>query len=168
MASSPQWPMAFAQQAKADLSSYELLVRHAAPECHRLQFLQMACEKLRKSHLSAGGAPADSLRSHAYLSGTLPVILSKTYALLQPNRKNNHGLQAHLRRLANEIEALAPAVTHSGTHDRRDDCEYPWEDSAGVVRALCHWAFPTARLLDRHHGRNFLKLVRIALERALT
>ena len=45
---------AFARQAFADYQTYQQLEREAAlaiPLCHRLLFLQMACEKLSRARL---------------------------------------------------------------------------------------------------------------------
>lgn len=58
MASSAQWSVGFAQQAEADFATFERLQVLDLPECHKLQFLQMACEKLVKAHLSNHAASA--------------------------------------------------------------------------------------------------------------
>lgn len=64
-----QWRRAFAVQARADLETREFLRSMDAgkiPECHRLQFLQMACEKLVKAHMFTTEAiPSKFLTSHA-------------------------------------------------------------------------------------------------------
>lgn len=168
MASNADWSLAYAQQAMADLKSYELLKSLPAPECHRMQFLQMACEKLCKAYLCRGGATPGSLMSHAYIAGTLPVVLNKTYALLQPDRENVHGLHIQITYLAREIEVLAPAVRRSANMDRSDNCEYPWEDAVGNVKVPRDWGFQATHMLESKHGRNFMKLVDNALRRLLS
>ena len=52
MENSDAWAHSFARQAAADLRAlelYELLPDSVAAECHKLLFLQMACEKLCKA-----------------------------------------------------------------------------------------------------------------------
>jgi hypothetical protein len=55
----------FILQARSDWDMYELLAGLAdVPVCHKLHFLQMACEKLAKSHrLRDTDSPVDELLS---------------------------------------------------------------------------------------------------------
>jgi len=84
MTTSQLWSNAFLLQARADFQTYISLGESSslkqgwhAPACHRLHFLQMACEKLCKAHLlRAGAKPQDVQRSHTYISGQLPTIFS--------------------------------------------------------------------------------------------
>ena len=47
MATAAEWAVAYARQADADFKMYQTLERlPTAEQCQRLQFLQMACEKL--------------------------------------------------------------------------------------------------------------------------
>jgi hypothetical protein len=51
------WVKAYARQADKDFVAWELYEKHpeaVAAECHKLHFLQMACEKLCKAHREAG------------------------------------------------------------------------------------------------------------------
>jgi hypothetical protein len=60
MADHAAWAVGYARQSQADFQTFEKLQPMSVPECHKLQFLQMACEKLVKSHLCAGKSdPAD-------------------------------------------------------------------------------------------------------------
>ncbi len=43
MATDAEWSLAYARQADADFCTFQLLQTLSVPECHRLQFLQMAC-----------------------------------------------------------------------------------------------------------------------------
>jgi hypothetical protein len=61
---------------------------------------------------------------------------------------------------------LAPAVKRGGV--RPDNCEYPWEDDAGLLHVPLDWSFYPAQLIIIPAGRTFLKLVRCAIERLLT
>jgi len=54
MASARDWANGFARQADADFRAWELYELHPealAERCHKLLFLQMACEKLCKAHM---------------------------------------------------------------------------------------------------------------------
>ena len=76
MADHSAWSVGYARQAQADFATFETLQVMPVPECHKLQFLQMACEKLVKAHLcSEGSDPANLQASHAYVARTLPVVL---------------------------------------------------------------------------------------------
>jgi len=69
MSTPQEWAIGYARQAQADYKTYDWLQKSedAVPECHRLLFLQMCCEKLTKAHLcSAETSPADLQSSHAY------------------------------------------------------------------------------------------------------
>jgi len=51
MADHAAWAVGYARQAQADFQTVEKLQAVSVPECHKLQFLQMACEQLVKAHL---------------------------------------------------------------------------------------------------------------------
>ncbi len=70
----------------------------------------------------------------------------------------------HVRHLAHEIEVLTPSVDRGGV--RPDNCEYPWLAGGRVCSPLDH-AFALSRLIDAAAGRTFLKLLRLAIDRAL-
>jgi hypothetical protein len=70
----------------------------------------------------------------------------------------------HVRHLANEIEVLNPSVDRGGS--RRDNCEYPWMSGDRILSPLDH-SFAPSRLVDTPAGRNFLKLLRLAIDRVL-
>ncbi|HSU66193.1 MAG TPA: hypothetical protein VLJ39_04960, partial [Tepidisphaeraceae bacterium] len=71
------WVQAFARQAASDLDAREALAAsRSLPACHALHYLQMACEKLCKASMIAGGHdPADVQRSHASIAKHLPTIV---------------------------------------------------------------------------------------------
>lgn len=77
MATGDEWAAAYARQADADFQTFQKLQDLPVPDCHRLLFLQMACEKLVKAHLCGpvGTDPVAVQTSHAYIAGTLPVVL---------------------------------------------------------------------------------------------
>src|SRR5437588_28014 len=70
MSEPADWALAYARQAKADFRAWELYEQHpeaVAAGCHKLLFLQMACEKLCKAYLIRAGTPPAALQtSHGY------------------------------------------------------------------------------------------------------
>jgi hypothetical protein len=160
-----QWRKAFARQADADLGTFHLLSSKAgalAPVCHRLHFLQMACEKLVKAYLfDASPVPADALTSHAVILKHLPRILSELYRRHE-DRSMPGRLFANIRRVAREIELLAPAVNDAGR--RPSNCEYPWLDAASSrVTAPCDIRFSALDLPRDPTLRLILKMLPIAV-----
>lgn len=166
MATSTEWAIGFARQASADFATYlQLIGSPEVPQCHRLHFLQMACEKLVKAYLIDGGtAPASVQSSHAYIATTLPIIIREQMSLSKVKPHNQAWLLKHARLLSAEIEILAPSVRRGGA--REDNCEYPWEDGAGHLRVPIDWQFkPASELLLASAGRSSLKLVHDAILR---
>jgi len=73
---------AFSRQARADFEAFEAITTVPVAMCHRLLFLQMACEKLVKAHLLAAGAHPYSLQSsHAYVAQTLPSFCASKWEM---------------------------------------------------------------------------------------
>jgi hypothetical protein len=165
MSTPDEWARAYARQASADLDTWSKLQGNdSIPSCHKLLFLQMACEKLTKAHLcKAGAEPRNLQSSHAYVAKSLPIIVRQQINLSELNPKSAAWINEHSRHLSREIELLAPAVRRGGR--RPDNCEYPWEDSAGKLHLPLEWSFPASRLLLAPAGRTFLKLVREAISR---
>jgi hypothetical protein len=165
MSTADDWAKAYARQAGADLGTYDLLAdNELVPECHRLMFLQMACEKLTKAHLCAEGKDPKQLQSsHAYAAKNLTTIIKQQIVFSGSNPKGAPWVLGHSKHLANEIEILAPAVDRGG--QRPDNCEYPWEDHGGNLHLPLTWTFTTSNLLTEPAGRTFLKLVREAIKR---
>jgi len=168
MATPAEWANGYARQADADFKTWAALqTTSAAAECHRLLFLQMACEKLCKAHLIRGGTPPDGAlqSSHGYIAGPLPTVIKSQIVFLRKNVAGMGGVMQLIRHLANEIEVLNPAVDRAG--QRPDNCEYPWEDANGVLHSPLTATFAPSSLLVVPAGRTFLKLLQGALARAL-
>lgn len=163
MASGEEWARGYARQADADFRRFQHLQSgDSVPECHRLQFLQMACEKLVKAHLCRTGSPPAAVQtSHAYVEKTLPIVLRQKMIELNYTDRRARELLKFVRQLSGEIEVLAPSVDRDGK--RPDNCEYPWEDAAGKLHSPLDWSFAPSQLLVLPHGRTFLKLVAVAI-----
>jgi hypothetical protein len=167
MSTADEWAQAYARQASADFDTWNFLQSQpAVPTCHKLLFLQMACEKLTKAHLcKAGSDPRQLQSSHAYIAKNLPIVIRQQMAELGDSVKGKGWILLHSKHLAQEIEMLAPAVKRGGR--RPDNCEYPWEDAGGRLHVPLDWSFVPANLLIAPAGRTFLKLVREAIARSL-
>src|SRR4051794_25592722 len=111
MATTDEWSVGYARQAAADYETFECVQGQPIPECHKLQFLQMASEKLVKAYLCGVGAQPQQLKcSHAYISANLPRILRQQAVYLNfSGGKARIALEA-AKTLAREIQLLAPAV----------------------------------------------------------
>ncbi len=147
---------AFARQASADYETFRLLSlqRDKVPECHRLQFLQMACEKLCKAHEFRSTRPrADLERSHQVIEHFLPTIARQLVNRSGRRPRNSAGLMADVRRLARAIEQLTPSVVKAGT--MAANCEYPWVLGDAVLSPL-DYPFPLLDLLNRPSGVAFV------------
>jgi len=164
MSDGTAWAQGYALQAGADLNTWFVLqtVTDVA-ECHRLLFLQMACEKACKAHLILGGSSPETLQtSHGYVANPLTIVIKQQILRLSASLKGMRGVMEHVRHVAEEIEILNPAIDRAGK--RPDNCEYPWEDSSGAVRSPLTWSFHPSRLVTAPAGRTFLKLLRASIE----
>jgi len=161
------WAKQYARQADADFKSWSLLQTDGSvPECHKLLFLQMACEKLCKAHLvRAGSSPADIQKSHAYIAKNLPLVVRNEALARSKKLKGMKQLLKAVRQVAQEIEVLNPAVDRNG--QRPDNCEYPWEIATGDILSPLDWTFHPGALLLAPNGRTILKLIRGAIDALL-
>ena len=164
MATVREWALGLARQALCDLDARDVLAAEPSlPECQRLHFLQMACEKLCKAHLyESGSARLGVLEtSHAYIAKHLPGILRAQHDREHAKQRGYSAQRAkRFRGLAREIELLAPAVKDGGR--RQENCEYPWETTGGRLVVPVDYEFPSLSLLGTDSGREFLKLLRLA------
>jgi len=160
------WAKAFAKQALSDLNTREVLVGASAEmdggqvhveKCHRLHFLQMAAEKTCKAHLTLQNGHENVRDIHCVIKKNLPAIARHFYAVLGIDRRIAQGEIGVVKRLAAEIEVLAPACEHGGA--RPDNTEYPWEDSTGRVYTPSDYTFPN--IDDGPESRTIPRLVRL-------
>jgi hypothetical protein len=163
MSSAKDWQRAFARQALADLDTWDRL-QHSPdlPQCHKLHFLQMACEKLAKAHLlETVRDPYAIQRKHGYVAKTLPLIATDQFARRTGKRPKRYDfLLRQIRHLAREIDLLSPAV--HGDRRRPENCEYPWERD-GTLCIPADYTFPNLSLLAEPVGRTILKIVHEAI-----
>src|SRR5438132_550528 len=140
MATAAEWTKAYARQADADFQTFMAIQKLSVPDCHKLQFLQMACEKLVKAHLCGENTEPISLQaSHAYVAKTLPVILRQIAIVFNFKGPLAREVLKRSRHLSQEINYLAPSVKRAGK--RPDNCEYPWEDENGKLHIPLDWSF---------------------------
>lgn len=166
MATPAEWAKGYARQADADFKTFMEIQALSVPRCHVLQFLHMACEKLVKAHLCQGGADLVAVQSsHAYIAKHLPRVLEEQMRVMNHKGSETRQVLGHARRLALEIDVLAPAVRRGG--QRPDNCEYPWEDDGGTLHVPLDWSFQPLDLIKAPSGRTFPKLIRAAIDRLL-
>lgn len=154
------WKTAYARQADTDMDARDWLLQKQPPlpACHQLHFLQMAAEKLCKAHLIRSGTEAWVLgTSHSFVTGPLPVIVRQ---VLSRGRKERASpwLMAAVRKLARQIERLAPAIDAKG---HPANCEYPWLDPTGNVVAPASYSFKLD--INGKAGTTLLKAMRVAI-----
>jgi hypothetical protein len=152
-----QWSRGYARQALSDLRVRETLVDAKVEKCHRLHFLQMAAEKLCKAYLTTANGRDYVKNSHAYIAHHLPVIATHFYGKLNDNNTIKRWELSAIRRIAREIEVLAPAC-HEG-HSREDNSEYPWMDAQGNVSIPCEYSFPN--IDDGNENKDIILLIRL-------
>jgi len=161
------WAHFYARQARADFDTYSWMsgpAHYERPECHRLLFLQMACEKLTKASLCQNRIDVKELHSsHAYTRKNLPRIVEAQLLAFGHKRHRIRAIMPHVKHLATEIELLAPAVKRDG--QRLDNCEYPWEDLHGQLHSPLDAKFAVSQLVaEGTAGRIFLKAISAAID----
>lgn len=170
MATRKDWAASYARQASADFEAFSDaslrsdILRHA---CHRLQFLQMASEKLCKAHalLSEENTLESVTSQHNYIKKFLATILAQELFELLPGKKDQiKQLKTRFKQIGVEIEALCPAINRT---QRPDNCEYPWLAGTNVESPL-DWKFESLQFLNQAGGRTFLKCMKTAVDRLVT
>ena len=167
------WASAYMKQSRSDWAVYELFtskdLRAECPPltqvelCHNLHYLQMACEKIAKAYRLRDTSTAieNSLTSHVAFSKFIIGFLKAPDVRARYRNKSAELRQitriAHL--LAKEIEILAPAL---GREIAPHNSEYPWAANRHVITP-CEYSFPNVNMLREPQGRNFLKIIKIAI-----
>lgn len=149
------WSRGYAKQALSDLCAREALVSTSVDKCHRLHFLQMAAEKACKAYLTMANGHDAVRKTHAYVARNLPIIARQFYAVFNDNNQISRWEISEIRRLAHEIEVLAPACDDGDV--REDNSEYPWLDGKGNIQIPCDYGFPN---ID-DGSRSILRLIRL-------
>jgi hypothetical protein len=138
----------------------------STPKCHKLHFLQMACEKLAKAHLCNGRSdPLKLQASHAHVRKTLPRIARQFLSEWQRRQvpRGSYPLP-QIRHLSRQIELLSPSVDDDGKCP--ENCEYPWEVGRDELRIPADYEFPKLSLLTEEAGRTLLKVIHEAIARS--
>lgn len=158
MPKSKDWRLAFARQAKADIDTMKKLATASVPQCHSLQFLQMACEKIAKASLCTTADPP--ARDHGFVAKVLPKVLFEQFS-----RRNTGPLhpvaRLTIKQLAAEINTLSPSQQELS---RPDNCEYPWADKVGTIICPMDHDFSSADPYMKQGGTLFLKLLHETIE----
>lgn len=154
---------AYAEQSQSDFRVYREYLQ-SAEECHRLHYLQMACEKIAKAYRlrDTSAFTEDDLYSHVMFSRFILALLKapQMKRRFQAEDAKRRHLERYARPLSREIEKLAPAVDRQRTPA---NVEYPWI-SGETVLVPCRHQYANLSLLTAPGGRDFLKLIEIAIE----
>ena len=158
---------AYAFQSQSDFRVYRALLQSAdlleIEECHRLHYLQMACEKIAKAYRLRDtiSFSEEDLYSHVVFSGFIQTLLKAPQIKdrFRANDAKRRHLERYARSFAREIEKLAPAVDRTQTPA---NVEYPWVEEQ-VVLIPCQFSFASLSKLKDADGREFLKLIEIAI-----
>jgi hypothetical protein len=143
-----EWSRAYAKQGLSDLRVRSAVAERFEP-CHSLHYLQMAAEKICKAHqcLTLGYEAVNRKRTHEVVVKVLPALAKKLPRRASDKRSVAQSNRAAVKRFADAIETLAPAVHHGQT--RQDNCEYPWLSKAQQVVVPCEYRFPVFDVEER-------------------
>lgn len=154
------WAEGFATQARSDWQTYELFAaKEGLAPCHRLHYLQMACEKIAKAYrLRLKGVDIEGLLVRHIGFDKFMSAYFESPAMKQAYRGKDEARRAvatRCRLLAEQVEKLAPAVDKIASPA---NAEYPWAEGETVV-VPCAYAFPAVSLLRDRSGITFLKII---------
>ena len=158
-----EWADAFARQARSDMAVYELLaLMNEVERCHKLHYLQMACEKIAKAYRlrDMGMTIEETESSHKAFSKFIEGHLKSPDVKKQYAGKKELLLHTErfARKLAEDIEKLAPAIDREATPQ---NAEYPWEDSEKII-CPCDHDFSRLSRLNTPDGERFIEIVKVA------
>lgn len=158
------WALASINQSRSDFATYQLLSGSpGVPICHLLHYLQMASEKVAKAYRFRDTDTAeDRLTTEHVASSQFIQSYLKSPEIMQRYEGKDAQLREIVevaRKLAREIEKLAPAVDRETSPA---NAEYPWFDDGRVV-VPCEFTYPNLTLLTEPRGRTFLRLLEMAI-----
>ena len=161
------WAEAYAKQSRSDFAVYGKFTKEPALSdiewCHTLHYLQMACEKIAKAYrFRDTDTPIENLlTSHVAFSRFIENLLKSASIKSRYINKNaqHRKITRTARKLAREIELLAPAVERD---KHPQNTEYPWADS-GKISIPCEYSFPSVSFLNTHESYTFPKIIETAI-----
>ena len=152
------------QQARSDHEAFEVLRSQGIAQCHDLHYLQMVTEKLAKAYFWRSNSPPP--KSH---SGFVQFLRFLGQIRHTKDRKRIANLFSFHRfidfqkwarqilPLAYSLERLAPDLARSGPNP-----EYPWPHDRPQT-APVNYRFELWQILNSHRGREFLRIIHIAI-----
>jgi hypothetical protein len=152
---------AFIKQARSDWLVFRALSEPPIAFCHRLHYLQMACEKLAKAYrLRDTSSPIDELISkHTGFEKFIGAFFLAIKSEYVGKHKQLETLIRTSRNYAREVEKLAPAIDRVCAPE---NAEYPWERDGAIV-VPCEYTYPGLVFLRERGGFAFLNLIQRAL-----
>jgi len=153
------------QQARSDHDAFVLLLREGSAQCHLLQHLQMATEKLAKAYFWRSGSPPPL--SHAGFAQFMRVLgqirqadRDRIARLFSFRRFSD--FQAWIRSvlpLAYDLERLSPDLANDGPNP-----EYPWPHAQPQTAPVEH-NFAVWVSLTSGQGRDLMRVVGVAVSK---
>lgn len=158
------WALAYIKQGGSDFAIYQLLSGiPGVPVCHLLHYLQMAGEKTAKAYRfrDTDTAWERLTTEHIAFSRFIQSYLGSAEIKQRYAGKDKQlrEIMKLARKLAREIEKLAPAVDRESSPV---NAEYPWLDEGRVI-VPCEFYYPNLALLTEPGGRTFLRLLEMAI-----
>lgn len=158
-----EWALAYAAQARSDFAVYKILVQlNSIEDCHRLHYLQMACEKIAKAYRlrDTEASVEQSLTSHRAFSNFIVIYCRATEVVKRYKGRNKLLLRITrtAKLLARDIERLAPAIDRENTPQ---NAEYPWLDNGKII-SPCQYDFSSLWRLQTPEGVQFLRFIETA------
>jgi hypothetical protein len=153
------------QQALSDHKAFVVLRREGSAQCHLLQHLQMATEKLAKAYFWRSGSPPP--RSHAGFVQFLRFLGQ----IRQSDRERIANLFSFARfadfqqwiravlPIAYDLERLSPDLANDGPNP-----EYPWPHARPQTAPANH-DFSVWSSLKSAQGRDLMRVVGIAVSK---
>lgn len=155
------------QQAKADYDIFLLLRRDVGIECHQLQFLQMATEKLGKAYFwrSEVAPPKSHTGFHKFMRNLGSIADSRRQekilkTLSFPRLEDFQKWLKGVLPIVYDLQNCTPDLSRNGPNP-----EYPWPHEKPTENPLNH-TFEIWRILSQTgRGRQLLQVIEDAISR---
>ena len=152
------------EQAACDHAAFKELRGQGFAQCHTLQFLQMATEKIAKAYFWRSGSPPP--KSHAgfvqflrFLGQIRQPDRGRIAALFTFGRFTDFQTWIYsVQPIAYSLERVTPDLANNGPNP-----EYPWPHSAPQFAPATH-DFEVWAELKSGSGRHLMRVIEIAIE----
>ena len=152
------------EQSACDHQAFEDMRGRGGNQCHLLQFLQMATEKIAKAYFWRSGSPPP--RSHAgfvqflrFLGQVRQRDRERIAILFTFRRFDDFQSWIHsVLEIAYALERVTPDLANNGPNP-----EFPWPHAAPQFTPAAH-DFEVWSKLKSGSGRNLMRVIKIAIQ----